>query len=152
MRALSSLAATTLLGITTAHQVQQPLQGTLRKPLVDSEELQSKIDGDNLFTRAKDLYKFAELSWHEYNRPTRVIGSAGHAATLDYIYATLAKLGDYYNVSGQQFPAFTGNVYESRLVLGSDVLQNASAMSLTPGTKGNEPVSFRKPCHRTLVQ
>ncbi|EME48633.1 hypothetical protein DOTSEDRAFT_119156, partial [Dothistroma septosporum NZE10] len=103
-------------------------------------ELQSHIKGENLLARAEDLYKLAELSYHDYNHPTRVIGSAGHEATLEYIYATMRKLGDYYNISEQTFPAFTGKVYESRLVLGDHVITNASAMSLTPGTKDNEPV------------
>jgi aminopeptidase Y len=108
--------------------------------LVDSEALQAKIDGKNLLARAEDLYKLAELSFHDYNHPTRVIGSAGHAATLEYIYATISKLGSYYNISEQSFPAYSGNVYESRLVLADEVIANATAMSLTPPTKNNEPV------------
>lgn len=71
----------------------------------------------------------------EYNHPTRVIGSAGHRATLEYIWAQLAQLGSFYTLSDQSFPAFSGSVYESRLVLGSEVVHNASAMSLTPPTK-----------------
>lgn len=47
------------------------------KPLVDSEELQSKIHKDNLLARAKELYEIAKLSEDEYNHPTRVIGSPG---------------------------------------------------------------------------
>lgn len=108
--------------------------------LVDSDALQAKIHGKNLLARAEDLYRLAELSIHDYNHPTRVIGSAGHAATLEYIYATIQKLGDYYNISEQNFPAYSGNVFESRLVLGDEVVANASAMSLTPPTKDNEPV------------
>jgi aminopeptidase Y len=52
----------------------------------------------------------------------------------------LAKLGGYYSVSNQQFPAVSGNVFESRLVLGSDVPKEAAPMGLTPPTKNKEPV------------
>ena len=48
-----------------------------KKPLVDSEELQAKINKDNLLARAKELYEIAKLSEDEYNHPTRVIGSPG---------------------------------------------------------------------------
>ena len=142
-----SLVSFALLGLSVQAQ-QYPLQQTGAQEgapdavhkLVDSDALQDKIHGKNLLARAEDLYKLAELSIHDYNRPTRVIGSAGHAATLEYIYATIQKLGDYYNISEQNFPAYSGNVYESRLVLGDEVIANASAMSLTPPTKDNEPV------------
>lgn len=87
MAAIKALAAGLLLSITPAFAQQQPLNlvqpqaqqayaGTHRK-LVDSEALQSKISGDKLLARAEDLYKLAELSYHDYHRPTRVIGSAG---------------------------------------------------------------------------
>ena len=48
-----------------------------KKPLVDSEALQAKINQDSLLARAKELYEIAKLSEHEYNHPTRVIGSPG---------------------------------------------------------------------------
>ena len=144
---LESLVSLALLS-SSAQAEQYPLQqpGTpnatpkVSSNVVDSEALQAKIQGKNLLTRAEDLYKLAELSMHDYNRPTRVIGSAGHAATLEYIYATIQKLGDYYNISEQNFPAYSGHVYESRLVIGDEVIANATAMSLTPPTKANEPV------------
>ncbi|KAI5367230.1 Putative PA domain, peptidase M28 [Septoria linicola] len=141
MAAMKTLAASVLLGAAVAFE-QQPLVSTNGKklPVVDTEKLQSAISGDRLYARSQDLYKLAELSWHEHNRPTRVIGSAGHQATLEYIWATIAKLGDYYNLTEQSFPAYSGNVFESRLVLGDEVIANASAMSLTPPTKDNEPV------------
>ena len=147
MAILKNLAPIALLGLSVQAQ-QLPLVQTdshdaglsSSSKIVDSEALQAKIDGKNLLARAEDLYKLAELSFHDYNHPTRVIGSAGHAATLEYIYATIQKLGSYYNISEQSFPAYSGNVYESRLVLGDEVIANASAMSLTPPTKDNEPV------------
>lgn len=146
MASIKTLGALGLLALSAEAQ-QHPLvqagpqETAVNSPnLVDSDALQAKIKGDNLFARAEDLYKLAELSIHDYNRPTRVIGSAGHAATLEYIYATIQKLGDYYNISEQTFPAYSGTVFESRLVLGDEVVSNASAMSLTPPTKDNEPV------------
>lgn len=66
--------------------------------------------------------------------------ATGHLATIDYVYSTLAELSDYYVLSNQSFPAVVGNVFESRLVLGSEVPTSAIAMSLTPATKNKEPV------------
>ncbi|KAI1865762.1 hypothetical protein JX265_008085 [Neoarthrinium moseri] len=110
------------------------------KPLVSTEALQHSIKSDNLLARAKDLYKIAKLGEDEYNHPTRVIGSEGHLGTLSYIYSSLAELGDYYTLSNQSFPAVTGRVSESRLVLGDKVPESASPMSLTPPTKDKQPV------------
>lgn len=61
-------------------------------------------------------------------------------ATLDYIYSTLTDLGNYYTLSNQSFDAVTGNVFESRLVIGHDVPKSAKPMGLTPPTKDKEPV------------
>ncbi|KAF2019194.1 aminopeptidase-like protein Y [Aaosphaeria arxii CBS 175.79] len=110
------------------------------KPLVNSTEIQDLISGDRLQRRAKQLFEIAKLGEAEYNHPTRVIGSAGHAGTLDYIYETILQLGDYYDISNQSFPAVSGNVFESRLVLGQDVPKSAAPMGLTPPTKDKQPV------------
>lgn len=64
----------------------------------------------------------------------------GHLGTIDYITQELAKQGSYYNVSSQEFPAVTGNVFESRLVVGDEVPSSAQPMGLTPPTRDNEPV------------
>lgn len=86
---LASLATSALHAISaSAAQLQQPLfddahQATLtsaKKPLVDSEALQDSISIDRLLKGAQDLYDIANLSSHEYNRPTRVIGSEGKTA------------------------------------------------------------------------
>ncbi|KAL4892210.1 hypothetical protein BDV59DRAFT_54611 [Aspergillus ambiguus] len=110
------------------------------KELVSSEALQSHVDADNLLKRARDLYKIAELGIDEYNHPTRVIGSQGHLGTIDYIYSTINELGDYYSVTNQSFPAVSGNVFESRLVLGHEVPKSAVPMGLTPATRDKQPV------------
>ncbi|KAI5203254.1 hypothetical protein AUEXF2481DRAFT_64435 [Aureobasidium subglaciale EXF-2481] len=107
---------------------------------IDTKKLQADIDINKLFARAEELAKIADLGIPEYNHPTRVIGSKGHVGTVDYIYSEINKLGDYYNISNQTFPAVTGSVSESRLVIGYDVPKSASPMSLTPATKQHEPV------------
>ena len=109
-------------------------------PLVDTEALQASINAYNLEKRAYALYGIAKLGQDEYGHPTRVIGSAGHQGTLAYVESELALLGDYYNVSSQEFPAVTGNVFESRLVIGDEVPKSAAPMGLTPPTKHKEPV------------
>lgn len=65
---------------------------------------------------------------------------SGHLATIDYIYSTIAGLGDYFTISNQSFDAVTGNVFESRLVIGHDVPKSATPMGLTPPTPHKEPV------------
>jgi len=64
----------------------------------------------------------------------------GHWSTIDYVYSTLVSLDDYYVVSNQTFPAVVGDIFESRLVLGSTVPASARAMSNTPPTHKKEPV------------
>ncbi|KAK9386666.1 hypothetical protein V1515DRAFT_622347 [Lipomyces mesembrius] len=108
--------------------------------LVSSEALQGDIDAKNLLDRANYLFELAKLSTDDYAHPTRVIGSKGHIATIDYIYSTIASLGDYYTITNQTFDAVVGNVFESRLVLGSHVPKSATPMSLTPPTNNKKPV------------
>ncbi|GAB7348936.1 hypothetical protein MBLNU459_g7622t1 [Dothideomycetes sp. NU459] len=129
---------------------QIPLQQSTNSPsaidtigksgLVSSSALQSDIVIENLLHRAKQLSKIADLGIDEYNHPTRVIGSKGHLATIDYIYSTIAGLGDYYSITNQSFDAVTGNVFESRLVIGHDIPKSANPMGLTPPTPHKEPV------------
>ncbi|CAK7210992.1 Aminopeptidase Y [Sporothrix curviconia] len=125
-----------------------PADAPKEKPLVDSEALQSKISSKRLLGHASALYGIAQRGYAEYGHPTRVIGSGGHNGTLDYIYSIVSALGGgkpeegtdgYYHVWNQTFPATTGNVYESRLVLNDTVVQG-HPMGLTPPTKANQPV------------
>ncbi|KAK9321362.1 hypothetical protein V1517DRAFT_326596 [Lipomyces orientalis] len=110
------------------------------KELVSSTALQGDINVKNLEDRAKHLFELAELSVDDYGHPTRVIGSKGHLATIDYVYSTIADLGEYYTITNQSFEAVVGNVFESRLVIGDQVPKSASAMSLTPPTIHKQPV------------
>ncbi|KAK7936709.1 aminopeptidase Y precursor [Apiospora aurea] len=143
-----------LLSTASAYGIQQPMSSddspvaapaaaaghSSKRPLVSSKALQDSIKGEHLLRRAKNLYEIAKLGEEEYNHPTRVIGSDGHLGTLAYIYSTIAKFGDYYNLSYQAFPAVTGRVSEFRLVIGDEVPKSAEPMSLTPPTKHKEPV------------
>ncbi|PKS13035.1 hypothetical protein jhhlp_000376 [Lomentospora prolificans] len=152
MKSLLSIASVAGLA-TGSYLAQIPLQaeqqpigdvpatgGVQPAGLIDSEALQDTIKADNLMNRAKELYKIAKLSEHEYNHPTRVIGSRGHAGTISYIHSVLAESDDYYDISKQVFPAVMGNVFEARLVIGDGVPKSATAMSLTPPTKNRQPV------------
>ncbi|EFX06467.1 aminopeptidase y precursor [Grosmannia clavigera kw1407] len=110
------------------------------KPLVDSESLQASIAAPQLLDRAKALYSIAQAGTSEYGHPTRVIGSAGHEGTLDYVYSTLSSLGDYYTVWNQSFSAVTGMVNSSRLEINGTVMESLP-MSLTPPTTNKETVA-----------
>ncbi|KAI1271957.1 peptidase family M28 [Xylaria sp. FL0933] len=110
------------------------------KPLIDTELLQARISTDSLSKRAEVLYDIAKSSEEQFGHPTRVIGSEGHRRSLEYIASEISRLGDYYSLSTQPFPAVMGQVFQSRLVLGHSVPESASPMSLTPPTTGKEPV------------
>ncbi|KAK6538880.1 hypothetical protein TWF694_010438 [Orbilia ellipsospora] len=132
-----------------ALQKQQPIGNTddlaaaillhSHKPPVTEDLLAGTIDTKNLLSRAHDLYTAAKISEGHYNHPTRVIGSLGHLGTIKYIEQVLGTLTGYYRFHEQQFPAVSGNVYESRLVFDSHVV-DARPMSLTPPTKDKQPV------------
>ncbi|KAI9735729.1 MAG: hypothetical protein M1818_006337 [Claussenomyces sp. TS43310] len=140
MAPLPALLILSYLGLAiSALGLQTPFHAA-KKDLVSSSALQADITADNLLKRANDLFAIAQLGEDEYNHPTRVIGSKGHVATIEYIYAALAELGDYYSISNQSFGAVNGKVRESRLVIGRDVPKSAMPMGLTPPTKKNEPV------------
>lgn len=119
---------------------QVPLKSNEGKPLVSSSALQADVSRWHLFNRANSLFEIAKLGSAEYGHPTRVIGSAGHLGTIDYIYSTLSQHSDYYDFSTQVFNATVGNVFESQLVLGGEISKSAQAMGLSPPTKDREPV------------
>ncbi|RAL60629.1 hypothetical protein DID88_009947 [Monilinia fructigena] len=138
--AAASLATGSIIQQPLKEQSSQSLINTKTESLVNSTSLQSDIKTHNLLKRARQLYKIAEEGVHEYNHPTRVIGSQGHTSTIDYIYSSIASLGDYYDISNQTFPAVVGNVFDYRLVLGSIVPKTAIPMSLTPPTYKKDAV------------
>ncbi|AGO11889.1 AaceriADR123Wp [[Ashbya] aceris (nom. inval.)] len=90
------------------------------KPLVSSEKLQEMVTVEQLNSSAWELYRIATMSTPEYGHPTRVIGSAGHNGTVEYILEELGKLGDYYNVSVQGFSALVGELRSYNLTYMND--------------------------------
>ncbi|TWU75757.1 hypothetical protein ED733_002118 [Metarhizium rileyi] len=146
MPPISSLLALSAVAA-ALHLPQQPLNDPPISPGTDISgtpvttiALQDHIDKDRLWERAEKLYELAKKSEDEYNHPTRVIGSKGHLATLEYIKAELASLGGYYNVSEQGFDAYSGRVAEFRLIIGDTVPNTTTTFSLTPPTTKKEPV------------
>ena len=78
------LAFLILPSLAVASAIQFPLSELVNthalnssKPLVSSSAIQDDISSDKLLSRAKHLFKLAELGIEEYNHPTRVIGSKG---------------------------------------------------------------------------
>lgn len=72
-------AVASIATVAAAVPPQQPLTGNHGgdKDLVSSAALGGVITKENLMKRAHELYEIAELSFDEYNHPTRVIGSKG---------------------------------------------------------------------------
>lgn len=121
----------------SAQHILEPYQS---KPIVDSGDLQSYITKDGLKQRASKLYELAKLSIAEAGHPTRVIGSTGHNATIDYITDTLYSLDGYYDVSFQPFTAVSGKVNSVELILDGEIQTHVSGFSLTPPTPNKESV------------
>lgn len=118
-----------------------PTQVKLSSKSSLSQALLNDIIPMNLFTRAKDLLNFAQLSTETYGQPTRVSGSPGHYATLDYIYSTLAQLGDFYTLQNQTFGIFSGSISNSILIINGTVPKSAKPMVRTPPTTYRQPIS-----------
>ena len=65
--------------------LQQGPASAVSKPLTYLKTLQELIIKESLLAGAKALHEVTKRSEDEYGHPTRVIGSAGHAATLEYV-------------------------------------------------------------------
>lgn len=74
--------------------------------------------------KAAKLEAFSELSG---TPRTRVIGSPGHNATVNWVYDAIAKLDKYYSVYIQPFPVVTS----SGSISVNDVLLESAPMSFT---------------------
>lgn len=107
------------------------------KPGVSSDRLQDRIRLEDLNSTAWDLYHLAEKSKKKYGHPTRVIGSPGHWATIDYILQELDAMSDYYDVSLQEFEAVSGKVnsFELTDAKSGKKFANTTAFSLSPPVK-----------------
>lgn len=66
---------------------------------IDSQTLQAAITEEALLARSQTLQDQAYASPDR----NRVFGSEGHNATTNYLYDTIAALGDYYTVEFQYF-------------------------------------------------
>lgn len=109
-------------------------------PLVDTEKLQALISAEALNKRAKDLFAIAQTSVGKYGHPTRVIGSPGHWGTVHYVLKELRKLGDYFKIKTQPFPALDSGVNSYSLLIDGVQPKSLLALSLTPPTADLRPV------------
>lgn len=88
------------------------------------KKLRGLIKERALLQKAQKLLDFSELSG---TPRTRVIGSPGHNATVNWVYDTISKLDDYYSVYIQSFPVVTN----SGNVTVNGVLLDAAPMTFT---------------------
>ncbi|KAG7700682.1 hypothetical protein KL951_000797 [Ogataea haglerorum] len=147
------LSALALVWISASVASAVPLGGTEQKvlnldlhqedflPEVDSETLQGLITEDALRSRAEDLFKIAEHSVAQFGHPTRVIGSKGHWKTIDYIKKEIHKLGGYYNVSVQKFPAYMSEIYSMGAFINGTKPDSLTEMDMSPPTPNKDYVS-----------
>lgn len=99
---------------------------------VTSEALQKLITIDNLLAGSQKLQDFADA-----NGNNRAFGSAGHNATVDYLYNTLCATG-YYDVVKQPFTEIFSTGTASLSVAGEKI--EAGIMTYTPGGKFSGPL------------
>ncbi|AMD19317.1 HBR416Wp [Eremothecium sinecaudum] len=106
------------------------------KPLISSHKLQSMINVEELNETAQLLYKLAEESVPLYGHPTRVVGSPGHWATLDYIQKEFDELDEYYDVSVQYFSSLISQINSYNLTYtNGDEVPSAVPFSFSPPVK-----------------
>lgn len=103
-----------------------PVLASSHKPkkYVTSTALQKLVKLDDLLAGAQKLQDFADA--HD---GTRVFGSAGHNATVDYLYKTLKATG-YYNVVKQPFTEIYSSGTSTLSVDGESV--DSTIMTYTP--------------------
>ncbi|GAB1312664.1 Leucyl aminopeptidase yscIV [Madurella fahalii] len=106
--------------------------GPGKKPLVDSEKLQSMMKAKDLLAGSQKLQDLADA--HGGNR---AFGSGGHNATVDYIYKTLKAL-NYYNVVKQPFTEIFSQG-SSELTIGEQSIES-QIMTYTPGGQATAPI------------
>jgi aminopeptidase Y len=140
MKTLSVCLA--ILAVACAAPLEQVVLSR-NKPLVDSDSLQKYIGKNGLVERAGQLYEIAKQSEPENDHPTRVIGSQGHNATVQYILDSLASFGDYYQVSTQAFNAISGSIASYSVQIDGTNITEATAFYMTPPTPKKLPVIGR---------
>lgn len=103
-----------------------------KKPLVNSQKLQSLINIEDLLAGSQKLQDFADA--HGGNR---AFGGGGHNATVDWLYDTLEATG-YYDVVKQPFTEIFSSGTATLSVDGEEV--EAGIMTYTPGGTVNGPL------------
>ncbi|KAG9099588.1 hypothetical protein FRC06_005129 [Ceratobasidium sp. 370] len=121
---LASLVVATSFAICASAGLVGDILNELKKPLT-SAKIQNDIGLPALKLHSKVLQSFGDKS-----NGTRVFGSKGHNASVDYV-ATLAKLAGY-EVTRQTFPYDFAEVLTQRFVVGSPI--NIAAMTYSPST------------------
>lgn len=128
------LAGASAASIMGWYDGQTPIHA-IEKPLISSEGILELINEDDLKDFAEKFYSAAEKSIPTHGHPTRVIGSAGHNATIQLITETLEELGDFYQVSTQSFLAIGGRVHNYSVVDDEKVVPSRP-IRLTPSSHG----------------
>lgn len=111
-------------------------QAVMGRPVIDTDELQKYFTVKDLRASAENLYKAAEESIPVEGHPTRVIGSAGHDATLGYILESLGKYSDYWDVWTETFTELVGTVHGYNLTDANHGEIEIEPLELTKGTDG----------------
>ncbi|KAG9087751.1 Leucyl aminopeptidase yscIV, partial [Ceratobasidium sp. UAMH 11750] len=110
---LVSLVAVTSFATCAYAGILDDLLNSL-KPSLTSAKIQNDIKLSALKSHSKVLQGFGDKS-----NGTRVFGSKGHNASVDYV-ATLAKLAGY-EVTRQTFPYDFAEVITQRFVVGAPI-------------------------------
>lgn len=106
--------------------------GPDKRPLVESEKLQSLMKAKDLLAGSQKLQHLADA--HGGNR---AFGSGGHNATVDYIYKTLKAL-NYYDVVKQPFTELFSQG-SAELTAGEQSIE-AQTMTYTPAGQATAPI------------
>jgi Zn-dependent M28 family amino/carboxypeptidase len=123
---------TYLLAATCALVHATPQYGSGGLPPVSSESLQALISEDGLFSGSSQLQSFADA-----NGGTRVFGSPGHNATVNFLFDVLDSTG-YFDVTLQPFVALFSGGDASLTANGDDV--PVELMTYTPNGSGSGPL------------
>ena len=124
---------------------QPPLSHSLNvRETIDTEKLQSLLTQEALEEWSHRVYEAANASVETVGHPTRVIGTAGHNASIDLILDTLDELKDYFTYELQPFCAVDYKLHNYTLVSDGEVL-NAVPFKFSPaGNVSNAEVYFVK--------
>lgn len=132
MRTVAASLATLALAVPALASTSQG--GPTRKPYVCSDALQHLITEKDIRAGAQTLQDIADA-----NSGTRVFGSTGHNATVDFLYNTLKDTG-YYDVYKQPFTETYSAGTGSLSVNGKDL--DVQIMTYTPAGTATGPIVY----------